>query len=184
MSTEISTRVVIGPVRFSYLNIWEPKSVSGGDPKYSASLIIPKSDKKLLAKINAAINAAKEAGKAKFGGKIPANLKQPLRDGDIDREEDEAYADSFFISANSAKQPGIVNAKREPIVDKDEVYSGCYGYAVVNFYPYVSDASKGIAAGLEHIMKSKDGEPLGGGRIDAETAFAGVEVDTDADDLM
>lgn len=184
MSTEKSTKVVIGPVRFSYLSVWEAKSVNNGTPKYSASLIIPKKNTALLKKINDAIALAKEQGKAKFGGKIPSNLKTPLHDGDVEREDDEAYADSFYIGANSSRQPGIVDASRSPITEKDDLYSGSYGYAVVNFYPYALDMSKGIAAGLEHIMKTKDGDRLGGGREDAETAFDGIAVEVEEDDFL
>ena len=99
------TKVVTGMVRFSYANVWEPKSINGSDEKYSVSLIIPKTDKKTIAQIEAAVEAAKQEGKAKFGGKIPANLKLPLRDGDIDRPEDEAYKNSYFVNANSKERP-------------------------------------------------------------------------------
>lgn len=179
------TQVTIGPVRFSYLHIWEPSSVEeGGEKKYSASLIIPKSDTALIAKIKAGIEAAKEVGKtSKFGGKLPPNLKNPLRDGDVERPEDAAYANSYFINANAKNKPGIVNKKAEPIMDQDEMYSGCYGYASLTFYPFDKSGNKGIAAGLNHIMKTKDGESLGG-RSTAENDFAEVLESADADDLM
>ena len=105
-----TTKVVTGIVRLSYANIWEPASVNGGTPKYSVSLIIPKSDTKTIAAINAAVDAAIKQGAAKFGGKIPnkAALKLPLRDGDTERE-DEAYKDSYFVNANSTTAPQIVD---------------------------------------------------------------------------
>lgn len=176
MSTETqqSTKVVTGLVRFSYLHIWEAVAIEEGqDKKYSASLIIPKSDKETLAKIKAAIAAATEAGKAKFGGKIPANLKTPLRDGDVERPDDEAYADSYFLNANAKTKPGVVDKNANPIMDQDEVYSGCYGRASVTFYAFNTSGNKGIACGLNHIMKVKDGESLGG-RSTAESDFAEV----------
>lgn len=111
------TKVVTGKVRFSYANVYEPKSINGSDPKYSVSLIIPKSDKKTLADIKAAIEQAKKDGVSKFGGKVPASLKLPLRDGDVDRPEDEAYKDSYFINANSKDKPGIVDKGVKPILD-------------------------------------------------------------------
>jgi len=193
MSAEanVATKVVTSLVRLSYLHIWEPAAVEEGqEKKYSASLIIPKSDKALIKKIKAAIEAAKEAGKtSKFGGKIPANWKNPLRDGDADRPDDEAYADSFFINANCKTQPGVVDKKLNKIMDQDEVYSGCYGYASVTFYPFNTNGSKGVACGLNHIMKVKDGEPLGG-RATAESDFAEIVVEDedfaspDEDDLL
>lgn len=180
----LTTKIVTGLVRFSYLHVWEPSAVQEGqDKKYSASLIIPKSDKETIAKINAAINAAKEQGRAKFGGKIPTNLKTPLRDGDIDRPEDEAYANCYFINASAKTKPGIVNKNAEPILNQDDVYSGCYGRASVTFYAFNTSGNKGIAAGLNHLMKVKDGEPLGG-RSTAESDFADVIGDEDEDDLF
>ncbi|GAB1462199.1 DUF2815 family protein [Pedobacter sp.] len=177
-----TTKVVTGLTRFSYLHIWEPSAVQEGqDKKYSASLIIPKTDKATIAKIEAAINAAKEQGKAKFGGKIPANLKTPLRDGDVERPDDEAYANSYFINANAKTKPGIVDKNASPIMNQDEVYSGCFGRASVTFYAFNTSGNKGIACGLNHLMKVKDGDSLGG-RSSAESDFA--EVLEDDEDFM
>jgi hypothetical protein len=172
-----STKVITGLVRFSYLHVFEPVAIQEGqDKKYSASLIIPKSDKATLAKINDAITAAKEAGKAKFGGKIPANLKTPLRDGDVERPEDDAYANAYFINASAKTKPGIVDAGVQPIMDQSEMYSGCFGKASITFYAFNTSGNKGIACGLNHLMKVKDGESLGG-RSSAESDFS-----TDEDD--
>lgn len=177
-----STKVVTGLVRASYLHIWEPSAVNEGDQKkYSASLIIPKSDKATIAKIEAAVKAAAEQGKSKWGGKIPAKLKLPLRDGDEERPEDEAYADSWFLNSNCKTKPGIVDSNAQPIMNQDEVYSGCYIRASITFYPFDTNGNKGIACGLNHIMKVKDGEPLGG-RSTAESDFA--EVLSSSEDLM
>ncbi|GAB6172941.1 DUF2815 family protein [Paradesulfitobacterium aromaticivorans] len=158
------TKVVTGVVRLSYANVWEPKSINGGAEKFSVSLIIPKSDKKTIAAINAAVDAAIEEGRGKFGGKIPnrAALKLPLRDGDIDRPDDEAYADSYFINANSNSAPEIVDKALNPIMSRSEVYSGVYARVSVNFYAFNSNGNRGIACGLGNIQKMEDGEPLGG----------------------
>ena len=172
------TKGVTGVVRLSYANVWEPKSINGGAEKYSVSLIIPKSDTKTLSAINEAVNAAIEEGKGKFGGKIPnkAALKLPLRDGDIDRPDDEAYANSYFINANSNTPPQIVDRNVNPIIDRSEVYSGVYARVSINFYAFNSNGNKGIACGLGNIQKIRDGEPLGG-RTNAADDFA-----TDVDD--
>jgi hypothetical protein len=167
----IKTKVVTGMVRFSYANVWEPKSINGSDEKYSVSLIIPKTDKKTIAQIEAAIEAAKQEGKAKFGGKIPANLKLPLRDGDIDRPEDEAYKNAYFINANSKERPGIVDKSVKPILDQSEFYSGCYGRASITFYAFNQNGNKGVAVGLQNLQKLLDGEPLSG-RSRAEDDFS------------
>lgn len=172
------TKVITGIVRLSYANVWEPKSINGGKEKYSVSVIIPKSDTKTLEAIEKAVDAAIEEGRGKFGGKIPnkQSLKLPLRDGDIDRSDDEAYADSFFVNANSITPPQIVDADIYPILERSEVYSGVYARVSINFYAFNSNGNRGIACGLGNIQKIRDGEPLGG-RTDASVDFA-----TDVDD--
>lgn len=175
------TKVVTGVVRLSYANVWEPKAVNEGQtPKYSVSLIIPKDDKDTVAKINAAIDAAIEEGIGKFGGKKPnkAALKLPLRDGDVERDEDEAYANSYFINANSPTAPQIVDTKVQPILERGEVYSGVYARVSINFYAFNSNGNKGIACGLGNIQKVRDGEPLGG-KSKAEDDFDQLPDDDD-----
>lgn len=140
------------------------------------SLIIPKSDTKTLEKIRAAIQAAYEEGQSKLKGNgrsVPAlsALKTPLRDGDAERPDDEAYANSYFVNANSGTAPGIVDVDRNPILERSEVYSGVYGRASINFYAFNSNGNKGIACGLNNMQKIRDGEPLGG-KSRAEDDFA------------
>jgi len=172
------TKVIV-PGRLSYANVWEPQSINGSEPKYSVSVIIPKSDKATIQKIQQAVEQAKQEAISKFGGKIPANLKLPLRDGDIDRPDDEAYANSYFINCNSKQKPQVVDQQVQPILDQAEVYSGCYGRVSVTFYGFNSNGNRGVAAGLGNIQKLKDGEPLGG-RVRAED-----ELDTlDDDDFL
>ena len=176
------TKVITGvKTRWSYVNAWEPKSINGGVPKYSVSLIIPKSDTKTIEKIQAAIQAAYDEGQGKLKGNgksVPALsvLKTTIRDGDAERPDYDAYADSYFINANSGTAPGIVDADRQPILDRSEVYSGVYGRASINFYAFNSNGNKGIACGLNNLQKIKDGEPLGG-KSRAEDDF-----DTEEDD--
>ena len=179
MANNSKTKVVTGTVRLSYANVWEPKSINGGAEKYSVSIIIPKSDKKTIAAINAAVDAAIEEGLAKFGGKKPnkAALKLPLRDGDTERD-DEAYADSYFVNANSQTPPQIVDQNVNPIMNRSEVYSGVYARVSLNFYAFNSNGNKGVACGLGNIQKVRDGQPLGN-RSTAEDDFSAIE---DAED--
>ena len=171
------TKVITGPkIRWSYANVWEPKSINGGAPKYSVSLIIPKSDTKTVTAVKNAIQVAYDEGQSKLKGNsksVPAlsAIKNPLRDGDAERPDDEAYKDSYFINANSATAPGIVDAARQPILERSEVYSGVYGRASINFYAFNSNGNKGIACGLNNLQKISDGEPLGG-KTRAEDDFA------------
>lgn len=162
------TKVITGPhTRWSYANVWDAKSINGGAPKYSVSLIIPKSDTKTVEKIKAAIQAAYEEGQSKLKGNgksVPALsvIKTPLRDGDTERPDDEAYKNCYFINANSATAPGIVDADRNPIMERSEVYSGVYGRASISLYAFNSNGNRGIACGLNNLQKISDGEPLGG----------------------
>lgn len=162
------TKVITGVnTRWSYANVWDPKSINGGTPKYSVSLIIPKSDTVTYNKIKAAIQAAYEEGQSKLKGNgksVPALsiIKTPLRDGDLERPDDPNYANSWFINANSGTAPGIVDADCQPILERSEVYSGVYGRASINLYAFNSNGNKGIACGLNNLQKIRDGEPLGG----------------------
>lgn len=177
------TKVITGPeTRWSYANVWDAKSINGGAPKFSVSLIIPKSDTKTVEKIKAAIQAAYEEGQSKLKGNgksVPALsvIKTPLRDGDMERPDDPAYAGCYFINANSSAVPGIVDADRQPILDRYEVYSGVYGRASISLYAFNSNGNRGIACGLNNLQKIKDGEPLGG-KSRAEDDFA-TETDDD-----
>ncbi len=177
-------RVITGPnTRWSYANVWEAKSINGGTPKFSVSLIIPKSDTKTVEKIKAAIQAAYQEGEAKLKGNgktVPPleSIKTPLRDGDLDRPDDPAYENSYFINANSTVAPGIVDIDRQPILERSEVYSGVYGRASINFYAFNSNGNRGIACGLNNLQKVRDGEPLGG-RTRAEDDFADLDDDDD-----
>lgn len=175
-------KVITGPeTRWSYANVWEAKSINGGTPKFSVSLIIPKSDTRTVAKIKAAIEAAYREGEAKLKGNgksVPplSAIKMPLRDGDTERPDDPAYAGAYFINANATTAPGIVDADRNPILTHSEVYSGVYGRASITFYAFNSSGNRGIACGLNNLQKIRDGEPLGG-RASAEDDF-----DTDDED--
>ncbi|KRN88737.1 DUF2815 family protein [Ligilactobacillus ceti] len=179
-TTNLNTKVITGVnTRLSYANVWEAVSINGGKEKYSVSVLIPKDDKKTLDAIEKAVDAAIEVGIAKFGGKKPNKvaIKLPLRDGDIERD-DEAYKGHYFLNANSVTPPQIVDKNVDPILDKSEVYSGCYARVSLNFYAFNSNGNKGVACGLGNIQKIKDGEMLGG-RSNAFDDFTSFEGDDD-----
>lgn len=180
MTVQNPTRVVTGEVRLSYAHLFEPQSIQGSKPKYSVSLIVPKSDKETIGKIERAIDAAIDAGIGKFGGKRPnkAALKLPLRDGDTERD-DEAYAGCFFVNANSTLPPEVVDQDLNPVLSPAEVYSGCYARVSLNFYAFNTNGNRGIACGLGNVQKLRDGEPLGGGRTSAADDFAAFSTGDD-----
>jgi hypothetical protein len=181
-----ATKVITGKVRLSYVHVFEPQQDDQGNDKYSTAILIPKSDKETLRKIKAAIDAAVELGKnSKWGGKVPANLKKPLRDGDEERPDDEAYAGHYFLNATSRNKPGIAKpigkgpdgkTRFQEITDSTEVYSGCYAKVSLNFYPFDAKGNRGVAAGLNNIVKVQDGEFLGG-RASIQDEFADEEFD-------
>lgn len=174
MSKENPTKVITGKVRFSYANVFEPRSIDGGKEKYSVAILISKKDNATLKKVEEAVKAAAELGKAKFGGKIPANLKTPLRDGDEERPDDENYEGMMFMNASSDRKPGIVDDNLNAIMDREDFYSGCYGRAAVNFYAFNTSGNRGVACGLNNLQKLADGDRLAGGAT-AEQDFGDDE---------
>lgn len=190
MADNTTTKVITGKVRLSYTHVFEPQINDSGKEQYGTAILIPKTDKETLRKIKAAIEAAIEQGKAKWGGKIPHNLKKPLRDGDEERPDDEAYVGHYFFNANSSNKPGIAKpigkgadgkTKFQEITDSTEVYSGCYAKVSINFYPFDNRGNRGVAAGLNNIVKVQDGEFLGG-RSSVNDEFADEEFDVEVDD--
>ena len=177
-------KVITGKdTRWSYCNVWEAKAINGGTPKFSVSLLIPKTDTVTVKKIKAAIEAAYREGEAKLKGNgktVPplTAIKTPLRDGDAERPDDPAYAGHYFLNANSTTAPGIVDADCQPILTRSEVYSGVYGRASISFYAFNSSGNRGIACGLNNLQKIRDGEPLGG-RASAESDFSDFEDEDD-----
>jgi len=175
-------KIITGKVRASFVHLFEAQSVNGSEPKFSCSFIIPKSDTETVNAIKAATEAARQEGVPKWGGKVPANLKLPLRDGDIDRPDDPNYEGCYFINASSKEKPGIVDRKRIPITDPLTIYSGCFVRASLNIYPFNTNGNRGIAAGLNNVQFWCDGEPLNG-RVRAEDEFDALD-DVDEDDFL
>jgi hypothetical protein len=163
-----STKVkfVTDKVRFSFVHVFEPAETLNGSMKYSASILIPKSDKKGVEAFNKALEQTKQANLSYFGGSIPKNLKVFFRDGDAEKD-DPIYAGHYFFNANSNEKPGVFDAEKNAILDKSEFYSGCYGKASITMYPYDVSGTKGIAFGLNAVMKTEDGERLGGATASA-----------------
>ena len=181
-------KVITGIARLSYVNLNAPKSINGGEARYSVSVLIPKNDTKTLTAVKAAIQAAYEEGEAKLKGvskTVPplAAIKTPLRDGDTERPDDEAYRGHFFLNANNKDKPGIVDINRDPILDSSEIYSGIYARASLSFFVYNSSGNRGVAVAINNVQKIRDGAPLGS-RAKAEDEFNdGFMTDTDTDFL-
>jgi hypothetical protein len=179
---EKTTKVITDVVRASFVHVWEPTSMQDGGPKkYSMALLIPKANKAMIKQIREAIAEAEILGLPKWGGKKPAVLKQPLRDGDVEKPDDENYKGMYWINASSSQQPGVLGPDKNELLDKTKLYSGCYVKADINFYAFNSNGNRGIACGLNNILVVKDGPALAG-KESAKVAFANVEVPEDDTD--
>ena len=181
MSEVKPTKVVTGKARLSYVHLFTPYAHNPGqEPKYSCTILIPKTDTATKARIDAAIEAAKQEGaQSKFGGVLPPVLPTPVHDGDGTRPSDgmpfgEECKGHWVFTASSKQAPQVVDAGVNPILDQTEVYSGMYARVSVNFFAYNSNGRKGIGCGLNNVQKLADGEPLGG-RSTAAEDFAPVQ---------
>lgn len=168
------TTVRLGEVRFCYVHVFEPrKDDDGGEGKYSVCILIPKTDKQAIQLVEDATNVAKEKGKSgKWGGKIPGRMSTPLRDGD-EEDKGEEYEGMMFFNASCKSKPGVRVLDGGMIVealDSDDMYSGAWGAVTVNFFPYDSNGNKGVGAGLNNLIKTRDDEKLAGG-ASAESDF-------------
>lgn len=184
MAVKNPTRVVTGKVRLSYVHLFEPYSnQENQEPKYSVTILIPKTDTATLAKIDKAIKVAAEEGKTKaFGGRVPTNLKTTLHDGDeeADLDRNPEYAGHMYMSISGKTRPGVVDTNLNAIIDPLQVYSGCYGKVSMGAFAFNTQGNKGVSFGLNNVQFLEDGEPLGG-RTRAEDDFSD---DEDSSDLL
>lgn len=175
-------KVVFGPVRLSYTHVFNkyaPEGTNPEDGKYMTNILLPKDESETVRALNNAIETAKRnAIVSKWSGKEPKKLDLPLRDGD--EKDDDVYTDQYYLNAKCKTRPGIVDRQRNPITDEEEIYSGVWAIVSVTFYGYDVSGNKGIACGLNNIMKVKDDEHLGG-RTSANNDFEGVDIDDDDD---
>lgn len=187
-----ATSVRLGEVRFGYVNVFAPRrNEDGSEGKYSVQIMIPKSDTAAKKLIDEAIKAAANAGvSSKFNGKMPRNLKTPLRDGDEEYPEDDNYAGMWFMNATSsaAHKPGVImrgeDGRMSECFSTEDFYSGCYGATVVNFYAYNVSGNQGVACGLNNVIKTRDGESLGGSGHSAAQDFGDLCVMDDEPNWM
>lgn len=172
-------KCLVKNARLSYCNLTEPRaSVNGGEPKYSVTLLIPKSDAATKADIDNAIRMAIEEGKkSKWNGVCPPNPKVPIHDGDGVRESGEPFGEEckgcWVMTASSKQKPDVVDSTLNPIINQSDIYSGMFAHITVRFFAYASNGNKGIGCGLGNVMKTADGDPLSG-HTNAATDFEGL----------
>lgn len=189
MSFGDATNVTTGKVRLSYVHLFKPYAFTPGqEEKYSCTILVPKTDTETMARINAAIEGAKQRGISdKWNGQCPPVLPVPVYDGDGVRPSDGMPFGPeckghwvFTASAKADYPPEVVGPDRSPIVNQSEIYSGIYAYVNVTFFPYAFGGKKGIGCGLGPVMKAEDGEPLGGSAPTAAQAFGNIPVSAGA----
>lgn len=162
----------------SYMNIFEPRAFGSNEPKYSLCLLINKNDKKQLDRLYRAIEAAKEVAKDKvWHGKIPpdSRLSLPIHDGDIEREGDE-YKGKYYVNISNKVKPGVVDQNVQPILDPEQIYSGCIVNVSVNLFGFNQNGNVGISASLQNVQLVADGERLAG-KKPATADFSAVTED-------
>lgn len=151
-------RVITGKVRVNYPNLFIPvKLEEDQEAKYSVTILIPKTDITTLEALQSSIYKSKLQLFEKYNN-IPDNIKTPLRDGDIEKPDNEAYKGHYFINATNKFKPGIVDRALNNIKDHNEIYPGCYIRASLNFYPYFKNNSCGVGCGVNNVQKISDGE--------------------------
>lgn len=178
MANQNQQHVITGKVRLSYCHLFKPYANpnGGGEEKFSTTLLIPKSDIATKQRIDAALNAAIQAGVSeKFNGVRPPVLAIPIHDGDGPRPSDgmpfgEECRGHWVLTASSKQAPEVVDVNLNPIINQTEVYSGIYARVSLRFFPYNASGKKGIGCGLGNVQKLEDGEPLGG-RTSAASDF-------------
>ena len=175
------TVVRVGEVRFSYARVFEPYAPpdSNQKPKYSVCVLIPKTNTEAVSLINNGIAAAAKNGADKYwSGKIPANLKKPLRDGDEEHPDDPEYAGMWFLNARNERKPGVQvfeDGLRYDTEDPDEFYSGCWGGVVLTLYSYNAPGNKGVGVSLGNLIKTRDDTRLSGSRESSDDSWGDLE---------
>lgn len=170
----MSTRVTTGEVRASYFSALAPrKNELSGKDEYSTQILIPKTDTATIAALKA---AAKEALVAKFGDKIPKNVRNPLRDGDTETKQDgsplgKEYQGCFFCNVKSTSKPGAIDTHGNDLIGADDIVSGDYIRVSLNAYAYSQAGNNGVSFGLNNILLVRKGEPLGGAKPSAAADF-------------
>lgn len=176
------TRVLTGEVRLSYVNLVEPRANNNdpnGIPKYSVTLLIPKTDEAVKRNIDASIEtAAKEAQSKMWGGVRPPVMPVPIHDGDGVRDNGTPYSAEckghWVLTASTKNKPQVVHQSdiNTELLPQD-IYSGMYARVTVNFFAYSRSGKKGIGCGLGNVMKTREGEPLTS-NVSAAADFAGI----------
>ncbi len=176
MAQEKRQKVTTPEFRASFADVFSPSSFSGGDPKFSITMLFDK--KTDLTKLKA---MARDAAKERWGDKLPANLRNPFHDGSEKEHLDGYGPDVIFVRASTKTRPGIVDAQRNNIVSAEEFYAGCWARATLTVFCYDNNGNKGVSFGLLNLQKLRDGESFSA-RVPADEDFDSVDASAWDDD--
>lgn len=175
-----TNHVVLRNVRLSYTHLDKPyASQPGQEPKYSATILVPKNPANNKAMMDAAAAVATQKAVEKYGKAFPAMPKVSVHDGDGVRPSDgQPFGDEckgcWVFTASSKAPVTVVDLNLQQILDATQIYSGMYANVGVTFFGYNAPQNKGIGVALDNVQKTADGEPLGGQRASAEDDFGGA----------
>lgn len=182
-----ANELVTGECRLSYCNLLEARAINnGGTPQFSAKILIPKTDVATLGALKAAKEVAVKNGVtegkkpfATFSPALLATMTVALKDGDIHFPDNPECAGCWVLNAKTPqdKPPGVLNEKKERVTKEQasDIYSGMYGKVHIQLFPFDTAGNKGIGVSLQNVMKTRDGDPLGGGRKRAEDVFGAAD---------
>ena len=180
MANTNAAHVVLSNVRLSYVHLDRPYNNNGNEvPKYSTTVLVPKSPPDNFSHMQTAIQAATAQAIAKHGAAFPAQPKVSVHDGDGVRPSDslpfgEECQGCWVFTASSKQKPDVVDGNLQPIIDPSALYSGIYANVGVTFFGYNAQSNKGIGVALDNVQKIADGEPLGGTRAAVEDDFTPI----------
>lgn len=184
MYQNVPTKVLTGEVRLSYVHLSQPyanPNQPNSEPKYSVTLLIPKTDQMTYQDIINSRNTAYEnAVLNEWKGLRPQLRSLLIYDGDGARNDGAAFGEEckghWVITASSKCKPQVVDISNVNVeLAPQDIYSGMYARVTLNFFSFNSGGNKGVGCGLGNVMKTRDGEPLSGGATAAQD-FDGIAV--------
>lgn len=173
-------KVLTNEVRLSYCNLIQPRAPMNGqgDPKYSVTLLIPKTDFATKADIDQSIEAAAREATSKLWGGVRPQFASVVWDGDGVRKNGMPFGPEckghWVLTASTKQKPQVVGVDNINVeLAPQDIYSGMYARVTLRFYGFNSNGNRGVGCGLGNVMKTRDGEALAGG-ASAASDFAGV----------
>lgn len=147
-------------------SLFHAKAIEEGkEPTFNCTLIFSP-DAQKTPEFAAMKAAAAAAATKKWGANVPSGLRNPFRPC---AEKPKYFSDLgdgwLYINCSTKQRPGVVKPQGNgtvPVLDENEVYSGCFVRATLSPYAYDQKGNKGVSFGLGNVLKARDGERRGG----------------------